>query len=102
MYSNGQDVPQSYEEAVKWFRKAAEQGHVNGQNNLGEMYYFGLGVSQSYEEAAKWYRKAAEQGHANGQSNQLFQIKWKSSKIYALCALTCRWVGCPSYLHEND
>ena len=58
-----------YPEAVKWYRKAAEQGQVNAQHNLGWCYYNGKGVSQSYYEAVKWYRKAAEQGHADAQCN---------------------------------
>jgi len=37
-------------EAVKWFRKAAEQGHAQAV------------------EAFKWYRKAAEQNHAGAQN----------------------------------
>jgi TPR repeat protein len=49
-------------EAVKWFRKAAEQGHAKAQYALGRSYEMGLGVVADYEEAAKWYRKAAEQG----------------------------------------
>ena len=28
MYDNGKGVPQDYAEAVKWYRKAAEQGHL--------------------------------------------------------------------------
>lgn len=69
IYYYGKGVTQNYEEAVKWFRKAAEQGHAGGQCNLGDMYEAGHGVSQNYEEAVKWYRKAAEQGDARGQCN---------------------------------
>ena len=58
---------QNYEEAAKWFRKAAEQGHVYAQYNLGYCYDSGEGVTQNYEEAAKWYRKAAEQGRVEAQ-----------------------------------
>ena len=58
---------QNYEEAVKWWFKAAEQGHDYAKFNLGCCYYNGKGVSQNYEEAAKWYRKAAEQGLAIAQ-----------------------------------
>ena len=60
---------QNYEEAVKRWCKAAEQGHASAQRNLGICYEVGKGVSQNYEEAAKWYRKAAEQGHAIAQFN---------------------------------
>ena len=51
-----------YAEAVKWYRKAAEQGHARAQYSLGFMYYNGRGVPQDYAEAMKWYRKAADQG----------------------------------------
>jgi uncharacterized protein len=60
MYFNGQGVRQNYAEAVKWYRKAAEQGYAWAQYNLGFMYFHGQGVPQDYAEAAKWGRKAAE------------------------------------------
>jgi tetratricopeptide (TPR) repeat protein len=56
-------------EAVKWYRKATEQGYAEGQNNLGFCYWSGQGVLTDYTEAVKWYRKAAEQGHAGAQHN---------------------------------
>lgn len=59
----------NYPEAVKWFRKAAEQGHAAGQANLGTMYENGSGVKRDYAEAAKWYRKADEQGFVGVQNN---------------------------------
>ncbi len=49
-------------EAVKCWRKAAEQGESDAQFKLGWCYCKGQGVEQSYEEAVKWWRKAAEQG----------------------------------------
>jgi len=49
-------------EAVKWYRKAAEQGHALAQTNLGFMYEKGDGVPKDAAEAVKWYRKATEQG----------------------------------------
>jgi len=62
---NGKE--KDYAEAVKWYRKAAEQGDADGQCNLGVMYENGYGVTQDYAEAVKWYRKAAEQGYARAQ-----------------------------------
>src|SRR3989337_2079662 len=55
--------------AIKKFRKLAEQGGAEAQNNLGAMYHEGEGVPQDYKEAVKWFRKAAEQGNAPAQSN---------------------------------
>ena len=62
-------VTQDYGEAVKWYRKAAEQGFKFAQNALGDCYYKGKGVTQDYAEAVKWYRKAAEQGFSWAQEN---------------------------------
>ncbi len=69
MYGKGQGVPQDYAEAMKWYRKAAEQGLAIAQFNLGSMYYNGEGVPQDYADALQWYRKAAEQGESHAQYN---------------------------------
>jgi len=55
-------------EAVKWYRKAAEQNHADAQYKLGDCYFLGRGVERDYVEAIKWYRKAAEQNHADAHS----------------------------------
>ena len=54
-------------ESAKWYRKAAEQGDVLAQFNLGVFYETGKGVPVDQEQAAIWYRKAAEQGHTDAQ-----------------------------------
>ena len=55
----------NYEEAVKWYTKAAEQGNADAMNQLGKYYYDGHEIVRDKEEAVKWYRKAAEQGNAD-------------------------------------
>ena len=72
IYEYGLGVPPDEAEAVKWYHKAAEQGHVDAQYNLGRIYAgfvfsSGLGAPLKEAEAAKWYRKAAEQGHVDAQ-----------------------------------
>jgi len=57
-----------YVEAFKWLHKAAKQGDVIAQLNLGRMYYYGEGVTKDNAEAGKWYRKAAEQGNETAQT----------------------------------
>ncbi len=64
MYGHGEGVIQNDEEAVEWYRKAAQQDHVIAQFNLGARYATGEGVVQNNEEAIKWYEKAIEQGPA--------------------------------------
>ena len=65
MYRFGEGVPQDYAESMRWYRKAADQGHAPAQINLGNMYSLGQGVPRDDGEAVRWYRKAADQGHAN-------------------------------------
>ena len=62
MYENGIGVKKDNDEAVKWYREAAEQGHADAQYNLGYMYEKGLGVKKDKAEAEKWFRKARGQG----------------------------------------
>jgi TPR repeat protein len=66
---NGDGVLQNYEEAVKMFRLASEQGLAKAQNRIGHMYDTGTGVAQDKDEAVRWFRLAAEQGHATAQFN---------------------------------
>jgi tetratricopeptide (TPR) repeat protein len=65
MYFDGDGVPQNIEEGARWSAKAAEQGDVELQNNLGQRYLKG----RDFDEAAKWLLKAARQGHAVAQNS---------------------------------
>jgi TPR repeat protein len=67
MYGTGTGVAQDYEEAIRWFRLAAEKGYAAAQFNLGVLYANGTGVPQDYKEATRWFRLAADQGYAAAQ-----------------------------------
>jgi TPR repeat protein len=69
MYLYGQAGKQDDDEAAKWYRKAAEQGYLSAQLELGRMHEIGRGVTKDTTEAAKWYRKAAEQGSKRGEKS---------------------------------
>jgi len=56
-------------EAVKWYRKAAEQDFAPAQCDLGFSYANGQGVAKDAVEAVRWTRKAAEQNLARAQYN---------------------------------
>ena len=49
------------------YKKDAEQGDAEAQNNLGYCYAKGDGTKIDYSEAVKWFRKAAEQNEPNAQ-----------------------------------
>ena len=70
MYEFGEGVPKNNAEAIKWFRKAAEQGNAEAQNNLGHMYEEGQGVTQDFVEAQMWYNLAAAKGDENARKNR--------------------------------
>ena len=63
-------VLENHQEAVKWYRMAAEQGHATAQFTLGDMYVKGEGVLEDYVQAYAWFILAATQGE-----EQAFQLK---------------------------
>ena len=51
-YDNGEEgVPQNYPEAIKWYRKAAEQGDSEAQHDLGMLYH----KLQDHYESYIWF-----------------------------------------------
>ena len=74
---NGRDIyiTEDEDEALEWYKKAAEQGNVEAQYALGECYWeiwVEFGDPSMAIEAAKWWRKAAEQGNVEA----LFSLGW--------------------------
>ena len=66
-YGTGNGVPRDDNEAVTWFRKAADQSNAEAQGNLGVMYqYSGNGVPKDYLQAYMWLSPAASQGTLSG------------------------------------
>ena len=59
---------QNFNEATRWFRKAADLGFPDAQLMLGSAYDAGKGVAKDGAEAVRWYRRAAEQGDTTAQS----------------------------------
>jgi putative methionine-R-sulfoxide reductase with GAF domain len=53
-YATGEEVPQDYSEAVRWFTLAADQGHVVAQQTLGAYYWAGRGVNPDLSKAYFW------------------------------------------------
>ncbi len=63
-YRTGRGVPQSYELAGKWYRRAADQGNAKAQNKLAVLLSQGLGVLPDPGAAFELFSKAASQGDA--------------------------------------
>ncbi|MDA9043106.1 sel1 repeat family protein [Pseudomonadales bacterium] len=61
-------APLDNEEAGKWCRLSAEQGHANSQRLLGKAYHVGDGgVERDPKEAERWLLASAKQGNSAAQ-----------------------------------
>jgi len=60
---------EDFDEALKWWSLAAEQGMVAAQYSIGCLYAEGRGVPRDPSRAAIYFRRPAEQGHAPAQYN---------------------------------
>jgi TPR repeat protein len=60
LYSNGHyDLPQNYNEAIKWYRKSASQGIGFAQIGLGLLYMQGRGIPQDPIESYAYFSLAS-------------------------------------------
>ena len=84
-------TPEDKAEAAKWYQRAAEQGHMYAQYNLGTLFYTGQGVPQNYVEAAKWYRKSAEQGYVYAQK-ELGLMYWSGEGVPRNLTECAKWL----------
>src|SRR5262249_38664382 len=67
MYHNGEGVAQDDREAISWYGKAAEQGHVNAQFSLGLSFKDGQGVSPDAVEAYTWFDLASRRSQVDSE-----------------------------------
>jgi hypothetical protein len=66
MYQMGSGAPPDGAEALKWFRKAADQGLKTAAKNIGYLYEHGsIGVQKDVAQARYWYCSAAAAGQAD-------------------------------------
>ena len=68
-YAEGKGVPTNFEEAAKWYDRAAKGGIVPATFRLGALYEKGLGTKKDIEAARRYYMQAAEQGSAKAMHN---------------------------------
>jgi len=63
-YQYGLGAPQSFDEAARWFLRAATQGEPTAQFFLGLLYDRGQGVEEDPVEAEKWLSLATSHASA--------------------------------------
>ena len=82
-------MPTNHSEAARWYRLAAEQGHVRAQYMLGVLNDRSS-ASRGSAESAQWYRLAAERGHAPAQA-ALARLYYEGDVIPSNYAESFRW-----------
>jgi len=70
-YAAGRDgLAKNEQEAVRFYKLAADQGNANAQFYVALFYETGRGgLAKDVREAARFYRMAADQGNASAQKN---------------------------------
>ena len=69
--------PTRYCEAMRWWTKAAFNGHTGAQYNLARyIYQQGHGAPMSQAEALKWFTAAAKRGHRHSQAVLVNKYKY--------------------------
>lgn len=70
LYDSGIGVAQDKQQALTWFTKAAEAGHVESQRVIGIYHAEGLGgLARDDKQAFDWYSRAAGAGNAKAMRN---------------------------------
>lgn len=64
----GDGVKENDTEAVKWYRKAAENGHPKAAMSMSRLYFTGEGVEQDDVQGAEWMLRAAQGGNSYAQA----------------------------------
>ena len=74
-YDLGMHVQPDGKESIRWITKAANQGYVPAEYELGRIYLYGRGIPVDYAQAFIWERKAAEQGDPRAQRDLAFMYE---------------------------
>ena len=102
-YATGEEVPQDYSEAVRWFSMAAEQGHIAAQATLGAYYWVGRGVPEDLVKAYFWSVLAQAGGdEASKYRVALLASRMSRSQIAAAQQQANEWIKEHQSLSQNS
>jgi TPR repeat protein len=69
MLFDGSGVAQDRQEALIWYKRAADRGHARAMNLVARCREEGWGCEKNLADAAEWYRRSAEAGYFRAQFN---------------------------------
>ena len=104
MFLNGIGVKQNYPMALKWLRKAADQGNPEAQDNVGWMYETGHGVAQDTDVGQHWFLRSANQGYEGGMVHmaESYMAEDNEAEIYFWYSLIARSNGNYDTYRDNE
>lgn len=70
-------IVQNFNESIKWFKLAANKGHVGAQIDLGHSYYWS--TLKDTAESFRWYKLAAESGNPIAQFELAFRFYYRDT-----------------------
>jgi localization factor PodJL len=68
-FAEGKGIQPNFEEAAKWYDRAASAGIIPAVFRLGTLYEKGMGVKKDIDTARRYYIQAAERGNAKAMHN---------------------------------
>ena len=78
LYAEGDGVPRSDADAVRWFLKAAEGGDAIAQIEMGVRFATGHGVSKDDAQSLMWEQRSAAQG--NGEAMRFLGVRHEEGR----------------------
>ena len=100
MYDKGMGVTQNKKAAVKWYKRAAEQGVAVAQFNLGMMHKRGHGTPKTWVLAHMWWNIAAKNRYTDAAVNMkeiekiMSPSQLEKAQTLALECLAKNYKGC--------
>jgi TPR repeat protein len=82
----GEGLLQDFYEGEYWIRRAAQQGLIDAQRDMGTIYHDDVGFEPVPAESAYWHRRAASQGNSR---------YWRAAMPMAMACPRTTWLPMP-------
>jgi uncharacterized protein len=78
------DIAERFDEALSFYERAVEDGHLKALANIGFMYRTARGIPRDFDKAAEYYYRAATSGLPAGRSAiaKLYEEGWGVPQSY--------------------
>ncbi len=83
-YEYGRNVEVNPKKAVAFYKKAAEQGHIEACMRLGSIYTENIWLQKDEAKARQWYMRAAQKGYVPAQIklSEIYEAQEEYAKAY--------------------